>query len=194
MDTIKKYGLKKSKALLLFLQMFLIAFMSITAVYLLIFTIKNNLGGWMILSYVFILISILSIILYAIIGYKKGEVAYICAIAPFLFAVFINILIPYRDTFQIAMLVIVFALAFLFMFKLDSYKLNSIISILMIVFSMSFSIYSSIHANVNFLGEISASFAIYAAMYLSIFIPVIMTSTFALTYNIRNTRIKNNDK
>ena len=194
MDTIKKYGLKKSKALLLFLQMFLIAFMSITAVYLLIFTIKNNLGGWMILSYVFILISILSIILYAIIGYKKGEVAYICAIAPFLFAVFINILIPYRDTFQIAMLVIVFALAFLFMFKLDSYKLNSIISILMIVFSMSFSIYSSIQANVNFLGEISASFAIYAAMYLSIFIPVIMTSTFALTYNIRNTRIKNNDK
>ena len=189
MDTVKKYGLKKSKALLLFLQMLLISFMFITAGYLLIFTIKYNLGGWMILSYVFILI--LSIILYAIIGYKKGEIAYICAIAPFLIAVFINILIPYRDTFQIAMLVIVFALAFLFMFKLDSYKLNSILSILMIVFSMSFSIYSSIHANVNFLGEISESIAAYLAMYLSIFIPVIMTSTFALTYNIRNTRIKN---
>jgi len=194
MDTVKKYGLKKSKALILFLQMLLISFMFITAVYLLIFTIKYNLGGWMILSYVFILISILSIILYAIIGYKKGSIAYICAIAPFLIAVFINILIPYRDTFQIAMLVIVFALAFLFMFKLDSYKLNSIISFLMIVFSISFSIYSSIHANVNFLGEISAGIAAYLAMYLSIFIPVIMTSTFALTYNIRNTRIKDNDK
>ena len=194
MDTVKKYGLKKSKALILFLQMLLISFMFITAVYLLIFTIKYNLGGWMILSYGFILISILSIILYAIIGYKKGNIAYICAIAPFLIAVFMSILIPYRDTFQIAMLVIVFALAFLFMFKLDSYKLNTIISILMIVFSISFSIYSSIHANVNFLGEISESFLAYLAMYLSIFIPVIMTSTFALTYNIRNTRIKDNDK
>ena len=191
MDTVKKYGLKKAKALLLFLQMLLISFMFITAVYLLIFTIKYNLGGWMILSYVFIFISILSIILYAIIGYKKGNIAYICATSPFLIALFINILIPYRDTFQIAMLVIVFALAFLFMFKLDSYKLNSILSILMIVFSMSFSIYSSIHANVNFLGEIHTSFLAYLAMYLSIFIPVIMTSTFALTYNIRNTRIKN---
>ena len=194
MDTVKKYGLKKSKALILFLQMLLISFMFITAVYLLIFTIKYNLGGWMILSYVFILISILSIILYANIGYKKRNIAYICAIAPFLIAVFMSILIPYRDTFQIAMLVIVFALAFLFMFKLDSYKLNTIISILMIVFSISFSIYSSIHANVNFLGEISESFLAYLAMYLSIFIPVIMTSTFALTYNIRNTRIKDNDK
>ena len=71
MDTVKKYGLKKVKALILFLQMLLISFMFITAVYLLIFTIKYNLGGWMILSYVFILISILSIILYAIIGNKK---------------------------------------------------------------------------------------------------------------------------
>lgn len=89
------------------------------------------------------------------------------------------------------MLVIVFALASLFMFKLDSYKLNSILSILMIVFPMAFSIYSSIHANVNFLGEISSSFQTNLAMDLSIFIPVIMTSTLALTYNIRITRIKN---
>ena len=67
MDTEKRFGLKKSKAILLFIQMFLIVFLLIISIYLLIFVISNKLGGWMISSYIFItLINIAT---------KKGTIA-----------------------------------------------------------------------------------------------------------------------
>ena len=192
MDTLKKYGLTKAKAILLFLQMFLIIIQLLIAVYLLVFSIEYNLSEWMISSYIFIMISVISIIIYAVIGFKKGEIAYLLAIAPFLIAIFINILIPNRDTFQISMLVLLFALTLVFLFKQDDFHINSLVSIAMVVVALSFSIYSSINANVNFLKEISAKWSTYVAMYLSIFIPVIMSATLALTYNVRKTRVKDN--
>lgn len=192
MDTLKKYGLTKAKAILLFLQMFLIIIQLLIAVYLLVFSIEYKLSEWMISSYVFIMISVISIIIYAVIGFKKGEIAYLLAIAPFLIAIFINILIPNRDTFQISMLVLLFALTLVFLFKQDDFHINSLISIAMVVVALSFSIYSSINANVNFLKELSAKWSTYVAMYLSIFIPVIMSATLALTYNVRKTRLKEN--
>ena len=190
MDTLKKYGLTKAKAILLFLQMFLIIIQLLIAVYLLVFSIEYKLSEWMISSYVFIMISVISIIIYAVIGFKKGEIAYLLAIAPFLIAIFINILIPNRDTFQISMLVLLFALTLVFLFKQDDFHINSLISIAMVVVALSFSIYSSINANVNFLKDLSAKWSTYVAMYLSIFIPVIMSATLALTYNVRKTRLK----
>jgi len=190
MDTLKKYGLTKAKAILLFLQMFLIIIQLLIAVYLLVFSIEYKLSEWMISSYVFIMISVVSIIIYAVIGFKKGEIAYLLAIAPFLIAIFINILIPNRDTFQISMLVLLFALTLVFLFKQDDFHINSLISIAMVVVALSFSIYSSINANVNFLKDLSAKWSTYVAMYLSIFIPVIMSATLALTYNVRKTRLK----
>lgn len=192
MDTLKKYGLTKAKAILLFLQMFLIIIQLLIAVYLLVFSIEYNLSEWMISSYIFIMISVISIIIYAVIGFKKGEIAYLLAIAPFLIAIFINILIPNRDTFQISMLVLLFALTLVFLFKQDDFHINSLVSIAMVVVALSFSIYSSINANVNFLKELSAKWSTYVAMYLSIFIPVIMSATLALTYNVRKTRLKEN--
>ena len=190
MDTLKKYGLTKAKAILLFLQMFLIIIQLLIAVYLLVFSIEYKLSEWMISSYVFIMISVVSIIIYAVIGFKKGEIAYLLAIAPFLIAIFINILIPNRDTFQISMLVLLFALTLVFLFKQDDFHINSLISIAMVVVALSFSIYSSINANVNFLKDLSAKWSTYVAMYLSIYIPVIMSATLALTYNVRKTRLK----
>ena len=190
MDTEKKYGIKKDKAILLFFQMLLTVVISITALYLLIFVSVHNLGGWMISSYIFILISALAIIAYGIIGYKKGEVAYLLAIIPFAVAVFINILLPQRNVWQIAFLSILFALVIAFLLKQKDSKVNVVISILMVVASLTFSIYSAITARLDFLGEMSAQWYTYFAMYLSIFIPTIMSGTFALTYNVRLTKTK----
>ena len=189
MDTITKYGIRKDKAILLFLQMLLTVVITVISIYLLIFIIINNLGPWMISSYIFICLSTLAIICYGIIGYKKGEIAYLLAIIPFIIAIFINILLPQRNTFQIAILSLLFASTILFLFKQKDERFNLIVSILMVVISLSFSIYSSITARLDFLGEMDASWFTYLAMYLSIFIPTIMSGTFALTYNVRINRI-----
>ena len=73
MDTEKRFGLKKSKALMLFVQMFLVIFMLVVSIYLLVFVISNHLGGWMITSYIFITLSVVTIICYSVIGYKKSD-------------------------------------------------------------------------------------------------------------------------
>ncbi len=188
MDTEKKYGLKKDKALLLFFQMLLIIVVLITSAYLLIFVSMNNLGGWMISSYVFILLSVLAITAYATIGYKKKDFVYLLAVSPFAIAVFINILLPQRNTIQIALLSLLFASVIAFLLKQNDKKVNVIISILMVVVALAFSIYSSITARLDFLGQMDAKWYTYLAMYLSIFIPTIMSGTFALTYNVRMSR------
>ena len=66
MNTKEKFGLEKSKAILLFIQMILSIIVLITSIYLLVFTIVNKLSGWMITSYIFITISIVTVILYAL--------------------------------------------------------------------------------------------------------------------------------
>lgn len=188
MDTEKRLGIKKSKAVMLFIQMILVIYLLIVSVYLLVFVSVNNLGGWMIASYIFISLSVLSIICYSIIGYKKGHIFYTLAIVPFIAAVFVNILLPNRNTLQIAFLAILFALSFAFLIKQHDFKFTSIISYLMVIVSLVFSIYSAITAKIDFLGELSKNWPTYVAMYTSIFVPVVMTVTFALTYNVRYNR------
>ena len=190
MNTEEKYGLKKSSAILLFVQMIWIIIALATAVYLLIFVASHQLGGWMFASYIFILLSILSIIGYGVFGYRKGEVAYLASVAPFMVAVLVNIIMPGRNAYQIATLTILFALTFGFLLRQKDEKFNLILSLAMIVASLAFSIYSAITANTQFLGEISSNWPTYLAMYLSIFIPVIVSITFALTYNVRVTKSK----
>jgi hypothetical protein len=188
MDTLKKLGIRKDKAVLLFVQMILTVILLIASIYLLIFVCTNNLGAWMISSYVFITLSVLAIIAYGIIGYKKGEVAYLLAIVPFLVAILVNILLPQRNAFQIAVLAILFALTSIFLVKQKDQKFTYVTSFLMVAVSLAFSIYSSITARLDFLGEMSANWYTYLAMYLSIFIPTIMSGTLALTYNVRVTK------
>ena len=190
MDVEKKFGIKKTQGIMLFVQMILTCFLLLVSIYLLVFVISNNLGGWMISSYILIIISTLGIIGYGVIGYKKKEFAYQLALAPFLAAIFVNILMPQRDTFQIAVLVILFALVFAFLFVLNNQKLTYLFAILMVVISLTFSIYSSITANISFLGSVEDNWLTYAAMYLSIFIPTIMSTTILVTYNVRSTRTK----
>ena len=73
MDTEKRFGLKKTKATMLFVQMILILFLLVISLYLLVFVISNHLGGWMITSYIFITVSVLAVIYYSTFGYKKGD-------------------------------------------------------------------------------------------------------------------------
>ena len=185
MDTEKRFGLKKSKAIMLFIQMFFIIFLLVVSIYLLIFVASNNLGGWMITSYIFITLSVLAIICYSTYGYKKGDLVYQLSIVPFLIAVLVNVLLPNRYTIQIALLAILFALTFGFLLSQKDKKVSFVLLISMVVVSLTFSIYSAINANTQFLGDISKNWPTYVAMYASIFVPVIMSVTFALTYNVR---------
>lgn len=188
MDTLKKLGIRKDKAILLFVQMILMIILLIVSIYLLIFVCINNLGAWMIVSYIFIVLSVLAIISYGIIGYKKGGIAYLLAIVPFLGAILVNVLLPQRNTLQVALLTILFASTSIFLVKQKDQRFAYIVSFLMVVVSLVFSIYSSITARLDFLGDMSANWYTYIAMYLSIFIPSIMSGTFALTYNVRTAK------
>ena len=97
-------------------------------------------------------------------------------------------MMPNREPFQIALLAILFALTFGFLLRQKDKRFTSIISFVMVGVALVFSIYSAIKADVSFVGEISKSWPTYVAMYTSIFVPTIMTITFALTYNVRCTR------
>lgn len=191
MNTVKKLGIKKDKAIFLFIQMILSIILLVASIYLLVFVSINQLGGWMISSYVFITLSVLAIIAYGIIGYKKKEFAYLLAIVPFLIAILVNILLPQRNVVQIALLTILFALVSIFLVKQKEHKFNVYISLAMVVVSLAFSIYSSISAKLDFLGQMpSTGWYTYLAMYLSIFVPTIMSTTFAVTYNVRISKKK----
>jgi len=190
MDTIKKLGIRKDKAILLFVQMILSIILLVVSIYLLVFVGINHLGGWMISSYILITLSVLAIIVYGVIGYQKKEIAYILAIVPFLGAILVNILLPQRNAIQIALLTVLFALVSIFLAKQKDQKFNSIISILMVIVALAFSIYSAITSRLDFLKEMSSGWYTYLAMYLSIFVPTIMSFTFALTYNVRISKIE----
>ena len=58
----------------------------------------------------------------------------------------------------------------------------------MIIVSLTFSIYSAITAKIDFLGPVENNWPTYVAMYLSIFIPTIMSITLLITYNVRNSK------
>lgn len=194
MDTEKRFGIKKPKAILLFWQMILTLVLFVAAVYLLIFAISNSLGGWMIATYVFVILSIMAILVYGAYGYRKGDVAYQLAAVPFLLAVFINVLLPGRETLQVALLCLLFALTFGFLLRQKDRRFTNGIAIAMVAVSLTFSIYSSVKADTGFLGELSTNWPTYVAMYLSIFIPTVTSGTLALTYNVRSTRSHSSDE
>ena len=188
MDTEKKLGIQKYKAIMLFVQMILTLLLLVVSFYLLVFVIANGLGGMMIASYILIILSSLAIICYGIIGYKKGLKAYILAVIPFLGAIFVNILLPQRNPFQIVLLVVLFALTFAFLLRQKDLRFTYVVSFLMVAVSLTFSLYSAITAKIDFLGPVENNWPTYVAMYLSIFVPTIMSTTLLLTYNVRNTK------
>ena len=72
-----------------------------------------------------------------------------------------------------------------FAHRLKQYVVVNYMFIVMLVFAVAFSLYSTIIAKVDNMGDIqNNSFSVFA-MYISIWTPVVMTVTFALAYNLR---------
>ena len=184
MDTEKRFGLRKGHAVLLFIQMLLTLIIVVAAMYLLIFVSANSLGGWMIASYICITLSALSIVAYGVIGYKEGDLGFKAIILPFLAAIFVNILLPNRSAFQVGTLTILFAFTFALMASHDAKKLDYALLLGMVVASLAFSIYSAITADTQFLGPVSEQWFTYVSMYLSIFVPTIMSFTLGIVYRV----------
>ncbi len=101
---------------------------------------------------------------------------------------FVIILLPQRNTFQIAILAVLYGLVIAFMLRQENIRFTFWMSLLMVAVSLAFSINSAITANVSFLGDISSRWFAYMAMYVSIFVPTAMSFTLALIYNIKATR------
>lgn len=184
----EKLGIKTPQLVLLAIQIVLTVLLLVVAVYLLVFVSANQLGGWMIASYIQITISVLALILYFLVGHRKGKAAYYLAILPFLGAIFVNILLPQRSAFQIGVLTVLFGLVVAFLLRQEDKRFTFVVSLAMVAVALTFSIYSAVTANVSFLGDIGAHWFTYLAMYASIFVPTVMTVTLALIYNVKVTR------
>ena len=188
MDTESKYGIKKSQAILLFVQMIFVILILAAPIYVLLYLSHFQPNGWMIAVHVLLLVSVIALILYSAYGYKLGDKVYHLTIVPFLAAVFVTLIMPGRSTAAIGILAMLFALTALFLARQESFKFTSVVSLCMVVAALTFSIYSSITADLSFLGEFKSEWPAYVAMYVSIFAPTIMAATYALTYNVRVTR------
>lgn len=177
--------MSKTRTIMFYIQMAITVIALIASIYLLVFVLSYKLGGWMIVSYISIIISIAAMIYCSMLGFRRGEVVYQLSILPFLVAIFVNVILPNRSSFQIGMLCLLFALVFAYLIRQKDHKFAFVILILMIAVSLTFSVYSAINAHVDFLGDIREHFLTYLAMYLSIFIPTIMSVTITLTHNVR---------
>ena len=187
MDTVEKYGLKKPHAILLFVQMILIIIGLNIQVSVCVLTIKFNLSVYMLISCIAMIFAHVGVLTYGLIGYKKGQPFYFATIGLFLLAIVVNIVIPFRDIAQRILLTLLFGMMCVFPFKEKDYKFTNILLAIASLFALAFSIYSSITANPNSMGEVPTIFPV-IVMYLSIFAPLILVGLFAVAYNARTYR------
>ena len=144
-----------------------------------------------ILSTIFVLLSFVALAVYGVIGYKKGDLAYSLSILPFLAAILVNTVLPGRSAPQIGLLAVLLMLSFAFLLRQEDTLFTRIMTYSMIAVSLCFSIFSAITANTEFLGPVDGSNVVtYIAMYYSIFTPVLISGTYALTYHIKLVRAK----
>lgn len=191
MNTKEKYDLDKRKAILLFVQMILIIIGFLAQIGILVLLCKDNLNPYMIVSSISIILSFIAAMVYAVFGYKKSGVYYLIAVGFFLFAILMNNILPFRDTTQRITLTILFGIFFAFLFTQKDYRLSHFLIIIGVLAALTFSIYSSITANVNSLGEVSNKVFAAIMMYTSIFTPVILSGLFGITCLVRNQRENN---
>ena len=185
MNTEKNFGISKPKAIALFFQMILIVVATLATAYVLGFSIASGAGALFTSAYCVVLISYFAIIFYASYGYKKDNSYYLGAIYAFCAAILINVLLPFRTTFQIATLTVLFGLYIAFAQRLNAAKAAEWLLLCMMVFALAFSIHSTATARTENLNELSTNFFSVSAMYVSIWTPVIMTATLALCYSVR---------
>ena len=170
---------------LLFLQIVLVIIGLVTQVGLFVFSLTNNLMPIMTVSYGVLVAAHIGAILYGIIGYKKGQPRYFILIALFLIAILLNIILPFRDVTQKVLLTILFGLMSVFMFKQEDSKFTNYLILIAAIVALGFSVYSSITANPNALGDVTYKTLSTIFMYLSIFAPVMFVGLFGVSYNVK---------
>lgn len=193
MDTEKRFGLKKWKAIVLFVQLFLIILATTSTAYVLGFSMAKKVGALFIIVYSVILISYVSIIFYAVYGYKEDDSYFLGAIYTFCLAILLNILLPFRTIYQLVTLTILFGLYIAFAQRLKNIKVSQWLLFFMFLFALAFSVYSTIVAKTDNLNGTISSFLSALAMYVSIWTPVIMTATFGLAYSVKIKKIKDDN-
>ena len=181
MDTKAKFGLSKRNAIFLFVQMIFTILGFAAQMGIMIFLIANGLDTFMLISSISILLAFVAIFAYGIFGYKKSNAFYYAAIAFFLFAILMNNILPFRDTFQKILLTMLFGAFAAFILAQKNFKLSLIVVCIASLLSLVFSIYSSVTANVNSLGPIEQNVLPAIMMYVSIWTPVIISLVFAAT-------------
>ncbi|MBQ7277465.1 MAG: hypothetical protein IJS58_09515 [Bacilli bacterium] len=183
METIKIKNQHKS---LLIFQMCLISFGTIASIILLFFLIINKISGWMMIGSACVMIAYLGLTFYSIFGYKskKKKFIYLFALIFYIIAIFVNLLLPFRNTLQIALLAILLILISIYASEINNNLKNYIILIIGIIISLIFSIYSASISSVDSLGPLSNKIFAIIMMYVSVFAPVFLTSTFALIHSI----------
>ena len=181
MDTKAKFGLSKRNAIFLFVQMIFTILGFAAQMGIMIFLIANGLDTFMLISSISILLAFVAIFVYGIYGYKKNNAFYYAAIGFFLFAILMNNILPFRDTFQKILLTMLFGSFAAFILAQKNFKLSLIVVCIASLLSLVFSIYSSVTANVNSLGPIEQNVLPAIMMYVSIWTPVIISLVFAAT-------------
>ena len=191
MDTQSKFGLKKSKAILLFIQMLAIIIGTVLSGFVFGFLISASYGGLMLAGSLMVFIAYVSIIVYAAVGYRKSKTHFLAAVGIFAFAVVINIMVDFRTPFQLGILTVLFGALIAFMLKQDNPKLALYFILTAALLSLVFSIYSAITANPQALGNGDVSVITIIAMYASLFAPTIMSCTFAITHAVHMDKLEN---
>ena len=169
----------------LFVQMVLVIIGLITQVGLFIFSLANSLMPLMIVSYGVLVVAHVGVILYGIVGHKKGQATYIVLVALFLLAILLNIILPFRDVPQRVLLTLLFGLMSVFMFKQDDFKFTNYLILVAAIVALGFSVYSSITASPDALGDVAFKTLATVFMYLSIFAPVMFVGLFGVSYNAK---------
>ena len=185
MDTKAKYGISKRHAILLFVQMILTIIGFAAQVGIMVFIAGHGLDALMLVSSITIILAFLAVLCYGIFGFKKSKIFYFVAIGLFMASILINNILPFRGTVQKIFLTLLFGSMGAFLFTQEKFKLSNIIIALAALFSLVFSIYSTITANVNSLGPVEENVLPVIMMYISIWTPVILSGVFGVSYLVR---------
>lgn len=188
MDARKRFDLPLPKALALFVQFIVTVLATASTVFILWFSVTYNTGALFIAAYVSVLVSYVAVIFYAAYGYKKDERYFLGALYAFCIAIQLNILLPFRTTYQLVTLTVLLALYVAFAQRTKDKKAGNWLLLFMIVFALAFSVYSTATARTENLNDLKENFLSVSAMYVSIWTPVIMTVTLALAHSVRRSK------
>lgn len=188
MDIQKKYGIRNAQGILLLAQLFLVKLGLVIQLLVLLVLILNHLDVYMLISTITMILAHSGVLVYCYIGYKKSRVFYYVTVGLFLLAIAVNICMPFRDTVQRSLLLLLFGFMTVFMVRQENHKFANAMIITAATIALGFSIYSTITANPSNLGATKLKILATIVMYLSIYSPVVFVGLFGSAYSARYTK------